>query len=142
MTATERFSAFGAQKVAENEAAFGMEVRRLYGDGAVDAANKRASNMSREQFETIQQEGEQINRDLAVALQQGVKPDSADVQAVVARHRAHIGQFGEYSTDAYRGLGQLYADDARFTAYYDAYAHGLAQFLRDAIAAFCDAQSR
>jgi hypothetical protein len=41
----------------------------------------------------------------------------------------------------YKGLADMYVDDARFTAYYDAYKPGLALFMRDAMYAFCDAQT-
>ena len=38
----------------------------------------------------------------------------------------------------YRGLGQMYVDDPRFTATYDKVRPGLAVFMRDAMA--CNAE--
>ena len=42
----------------------------------------------------------------------------------------------------YRGLGDMYVADPRFAAYYEKYAPGLAQFMRDAMHAYCDAQEK
>ena len=41
--------------------------------------------------------------------------------------------------ESYTGLGRMYVDNARFTATYDAFAAGLAPYLRDAIAVFAAA---
>ncbi|MGS0652183.1 TipAS antibiotic-recognition domain-containing protein, partial [Staphylococcus arlettae] len=38
-----------------------------------------------------------------------------------------------YSTEAHIGLAELYIQDSSFTAYYERYVTGGAQFLRDAI---------
>jgi len=58
------------------------------------------------------------------------------VQALVARHHAHVEVFWTPSPEAYAGLGQMYVDDERFTATYDAFAPGLAPYLRDAMAIY------
>jgi hypothetical protein len=42
-----------------------------------------------------------------------------------------------YSSEAHKGLAQMYVDDERFTAYYDNIAPGCATFLRDAIMIYC-----
>jgi hypothetical protein len=58
------------------------------------------------------------------------------VQAIVARHHAWVGHFWTPGREAYTNLGQMYVDDERFTATYDAVAPGLAAYLRDAIAVY------
>jgi hypothetical protein len=40
----------------------------------------------------------------------------------------------------YKGLGQLYVDDPRFTAYYEKFATGLAQYMRDAMVFYAEEQ--
>ncbi|GGE34653.1 hypothetical protein GCM10011391_11680 [Pullulanibacillus camelliae] len=39
----------------------------------------------------------------------------------------------KYSEEAHAGLAQMYGDDERFTAYYDAVRPGATAFLREAI---------
>jgi hypothetical protein len=46
--------------------------------------------------------------------------------------------FYECTLEIFRGLGDLYVTDERFTAYYDKIKPGLAKFLRDAIHVYCD----
>ena len=43
-----------------------------------------------------------------------------------------------YSLDAFKGLGQLYVDDDRFTKNIDQFGQGLALFMRDAMAIYAD----
>lgn len=47
--------------------------------------------------------------------------------------------FGTYSLDAFKGLGQMYVDDQRFTKNIDKYGDGLAKFMCDAMGHFADA---
>ncbi len=46
--------------------------------------------------------------------------------------------FYDPTIEMYRGLGNTYAEDPRFAAYYDAFAPGLAIFMKDAIKEYCD----
>jgi hypothetical protein len=56
------------------------------------------------------------------------------VQAAIARHHAWIENFYPCPAEMYRGLGQMYVDDPRFTATFDKVRPGLAVFMRDAMA--------
>lgn len=47
---------------------------------------------------------------------------------------------GNYSLDAFKGLGQMYIDDERFTKNIDQFGDGLAKFMCDAMAIFADTQ--
>jgi DNA-binding transcriptional MerR regulator len=90
-------------------------------------SNRRISNTSREQWQAIKKEGEDVNRGLAALMEDD--PASPQVQSLVARHYAWVAQFWTPNAEAYRGLGQMYVDDARFRANYDKYRPGLADFL-------------
>ena len=55
-------------------------------------------------------------------------------------HRQWLCEFwkdGTYSKAAHLGLAEMYVADDRFKAYYEAVAPGAAEFLRDAIKAYC-----
>ena len=80
-----------------------------------------------------------MGESLAACLAEGLAADTPRVQALVARHHAQIAVFWTPNRESYTGLGQMYVDDARFTATYDAVAPGLARYPRDAIAVFAAA---
>ncbi len=43
-----------------------------------------------------------------------------------------------YSPEAFKGLGQMYADDERFTKNIDSFGEGLSEFLKEAMSLFAD----
>lgn len=45
---------------------------------------------------------------------------------------------GKYSLDAFKGLGQIYVADERFTKNVDQFGEGLAKFMCDAMAVYAD----
>ena len=47
---------------------------------------------------------------------------------------------GNYSLEAFKGLGQMYVDDERFTKSIDGFGEGLATFMRDAMMVYADKQ--
>ena len=79
-----------------------------------------------------------LMKEVAANMAKGAK--SAEVQKLIAQRYANLRHFYEPNLEIYRGLGQMYVDDERFAKYFDKYAPGLAKFMRDAIANFCDSQ--
>jgi len=71
-------------------------------------------------------------------MRAGIIVDDPAVQDTVARHHVWASRFWTPGRDAYVGLGQMYVDDERFTATYDAVSPGLAGYLRDAIAVYAE----
>ena len=62
------------------------------------------------------------------------------VQAEVDAHYQGVCRFWTPTAAAYEGLGQLYVNDPRFRSGYDEVAAGLAEYQRDAMAAYADAR--
>ena len=120
-------------------AAYGAEIRQKYGDEAVDAANARVLNMSEQQSAAataLQAQYEDLLRQ--AAAKKDVACDEA--RRACALHAEWLQMFwkkGTYTKAAHRGLGEMYAADERFAAYYDRLAPGCAAFFRDAIAYWC-----
>ena len=83
-----------------------------------------------------------LNGRLAAAMRDGVPADSAAAMDLAEEHRDQLGAYYDCGYDMHRGLGDMYVDDARFTATYDAVQPGLARYLRDAIHANADRASR
>lgn len=131
----EKFEAFKARAVAQNEAAYGAEARRQYGGAAVDAANGRLLRMTQEEYARFQTLGAAVMDALAQAVREGAAPAGEAGRQAVALHRSWLSySWEEYTAQAHKGLAQGYLDDPRFTAYYDREVPGCAQFLCDAVA--------
>lgn len=139
MTDQEKFEGFKKNLIDENEEKYGEEVRQKYGDKTVDASNAKMMKMTEEQYAAFTALGEELNEALRLAVTTG------DAKSEEAQHAAELHKqwlcytWPSYSAEAHRGLVQMYVDDERFTAHYEAIAPGGAAFLRDAVNQYLDA---
>lgn len=133
MTDKEKFEGFKQKMIDDNEAEYGKEVRAKYGDETVDRSNAKVKGMTQEQMDAAEKLAAEIRTALREACAAG-NPASEQAQKVAGLHKQWLCYFWhEYSREAHAGLAQMYVDDSRFTAYYDAEQPGCARFLRDAI---------
>ncbi len=116
----------------EQRERYAREVRDQYDPQLVAESNRRVRNLSKGQWQALQQEGEAVNRGLASLM--GREVQDVDVQALIGRHFTMMNQYYPVSAEMYRGLSQLYVSNDEFRAYYDKYAVGLADFLQPAMA--------
>jgi DNA-binding transcriptional MerR regulator len=107
------------------------EVREQYDPELVAESERRVRNMSKQQWQALQQEGQEVH--LALAALMDKPADDPQVQALIARHYAMMNQFYPVSAEIYRGLGQLYISNDEFRAFYDRIRPGLADFLQPAM---------
>jgi DNA-binding transcriptional MerR regulator len=132
MTNKERFEGFD---FSHNP--YEKEARERWGNEAVDKANAKLGNMSKEEQEAMTKEMNSIYQKLA-SLRHG-SPESEEAQAAIKGWYDFLNNhFGCYSLEAFKGLGQMYVDDERFTKNIDQFGEGLAKFMRDAMAVFAD----
>lgn len=133
MSNKEKFEGFKKKMVEENEKKYGDEIRQKYGNETVDKSNAKLLNMSEKDHEAVTKLAEQVQETLAQAFATG-DPASDLAQKAADLHKQWLTFYwNEYSKEAHAGLGQMYVDDERFTAYYNANQPGTAEFLRDAI---------
>ena len=133
----EKFEAFKQCLVDENEKKYGKEVRERWGDDAADASNAKLMGMTEEQYRATQKLEREIRDALVAAMETG-DPASEEAHRAADLHRQWLCRFwkdGTYSKAAHAGLAEMYVADERFKAYYEAWAPGAAEFLRDAIKA-------
>ncbi|THF81727.1 MerR family transcriptional regulator [Cohnella fermenti] len=136
MSDAERFEGFKERMIEENEAKYGEEIRRKYGEKAVEESNKKLRGMTKEQHEEAARLAEEIHAALAEAYATG-DPASAEAQRVAELHKRWLAFYwAEYSKEAHAGLARMYVEDERFRAYYDKQTPGSAEFLRDSIVIF------
>lgn len=137
MTDEEKFTAFKQGLIDENERKYGAEVRARYGDVAADESNAKLKAMTKAQYEDTEALSQAVNEALLAAFVTG-DPQGGLAQKACELHKQWLMRYWtHYSPEAHKGVAQMYVDDARFAAYYDAVAPGCAQFLRDAIFAYC-----
>ncbi|ARF13069.1 MerR family transcriptional regulator [Sporosarcina ureae] len=109
-----------------------QEAREKWGDQAVDEANEKAKNMTA--FD--QEKFNEVFRSLAAIRH--LSPDSKEVQEKITKWHLFLNEMRNYSLDAFKGLGQMYVDDERFTKNIDQFGEGLAKFMCTAMSVYVD----
>lgn len=138
MTDREKFESMKQRVIAENEAAYGREVRERYGSEAADGSARRLSGMTEQEWEQMQAEEKGYQAALLRAMEAG-DPAGEDAQEACRLHRAWLGRCWtpEMLTDeAHIQLVEMYGQDERFTAFYEKIAPGCAAFFAQAVRAF------
>ncbi|WP_194903216.1 TipAS antibiotic-recognition domain-containing protein [Quadrisphaera sp. INWT6] len=96
-------------------------------------SQERTARYTKADWQEVKAEADALNADFAALLAAGEPADGAGAMDVAERHRLHVCErFYDMSHAMHRSVSQLYVDDARFTATYEAVAPGLAQYVRDA----------
>ncbi len=141
MSDSEKFEGFKRKLVDENEKKYGGEIRVKYGNNAVNRSNAKIMGMTKERYVELERLTRELNETLKTAFDKGRgDPHGALAQKACALHKEWLcAYWDKYSKEAHIGVTQMYADDPRFTAYYDNIAPGCAVFLRDAVKIFTSA---
>ncbi len=134
MSSTAMFQGFDESKLNE----YREEARRRWGNTpAWEESERRTSGYTKQDWQDIQSESDEINRGLAALMEQD--PADTEVQELVGRWYGLINtRFYECSPQVFRGLADMYVEDARFAAHYDRWGPGLAGFLRQAMHVYAD----
>jgi DNA-binding transcriptional MerR regulator len=132
MTDEELYAGFSQEQIER----YKREAREQYGEQIVEESERRAKGMNKDQWQAVKDEGDAVTRGLAQLMDRPV--DDPEVQALIARHYKWVCAFWTPDAEAYKGLGQLYTDNPEFTANYDKYRNGLADFLRRAMTYYAD----
>jgi hypothetical protein len=140
LTAEEQVEIFGTTAFSDQYAA---EAQERWGDTDVWRQSKqRAAGYTKQDWQQIKAEGDELLRDLARAKLDGVVPGSTRANDLAARHRASVERFYDCTPEMHVGLAEMYVADERFTRYYDGAEPGLAQYLHGVItAAYADVDS-
>lgn len=138
MADREKFEDLKQRAIQENEAAYGPEVRRRWGDGTVNGVNSRVAGMSEDEWKQMQEEEQSYKNALRRAIAAGA-PAGEDAKEACRLHKAwllHYWSEDMFSPEAHIGLVEMYSQDERFNAYYEAVAPGCAAFFAKAIRSF------
>lgn len=129
----EMYDAFKDEDVKQYQ----DEVKQRWGNtDAYKQSQARVSKMTKKEMEKLKEDGKKHTQALADSMDKG--PKHPDVQALIAKSHEGVNFFYDCSLEMFRNLGEMYVPDPRFTAYYEKFRPGLAVFVRDAIAYYCD----
>ncbi|MEV0296590.1 MerR family transcriptional regulator [Nocardia sp. NPDC050710] len=118
------------------------EVIERWGKDAYESGDRWWRSLSDAEKKRFLQTHLDIAADYGHARATGLAPDSAEVQAIVARHHDWLGirwQGRDVVKEAFIGLGEMYVADPRFAQNYDVHGKGTAEFVRDAMKVYAEA---
>jgi DNA-binding transcriptional MerR regulator len=130
LTPEERFEVFGEFRPEDHA----EEAEQRWGETeAYRQSQRRVAAYTKEDWQQLKAEEEEVRARLAAAFAAGLAPDSEEAMAAAEAHRQHISRwFYECTYDIHRGLTDMYVSDERFRSNYDATAPGLAKYIREA----------
>ena len=131
MSIREYYEGFSDEQVER----YREEVRRRWGEEALNESESRVTRMGKKKFADLQAEGGGIFQAICDNMDKG--PESPEVQALVARWRQWLENFYHYSDEAVLGLGRTYSQDPEFAKFFEKYHKDLAGFLTRAIEYYC-----
>lgn len=133
----EKFKGFIQNKIDENENRYGEEIRKKYGDEAIDRSNAQFKNMSPEKYSEFAGLEEKI-LDLLKEVTRLGTIDNPEGEELARLHKQWITlAWGSASPDAHRGLVQMYTEDERFKEYYESKAgKNSAELLKQSVLKF------
>ncbi|MDE6998274.1 MAG: MerR family transcriptional regulator [Oscillospiraceae bacterium] len=137
MNDQEKFEGMKRQAIAENESAYGRELREKHGEDAMDRYDQRLLGMTRQEWEQMQKDETAYKAALLQAVAAG-DPAGEHAKEAVRLHAAWLAHYwpkGAVTPEAHAAVAEMYTQDRRFTDYYEQLAPGCAAFFAKAVAA-------
>jgi DNA-binding transcriptional MerR regulator len=135
MKTDDAFSAFNDPSYQK----YKDEVEKRWGNSeAYRQSIERVGKMSKTKLALVKAEGEEITESIAKLMKKKFSYDNSEVQKQVDRFYKHLHHFYDPNYPMFKGLGQMYVSDPRFTKVYEKKAKGLAQFMSDAMGLYAD----
>ncbi|CAN5626901.1 MerR family transcriptional regulator [soil metagenome] len=116
------------------------EARERWGDEAVDASYERMKGWSASDAAKAQMGYGRVHEGLARSLADGIPVDDDRVQELIDLHYEVTSLFWAPNAEAYRGLGQMYVADERFTRNIGQGNDAVVAYLRDAMLVYAGAR--
>lgn len=132
MTDDQKFIGLKKKMIEDNDAKYGEEVKRRWGEQAWQESNKKLTSLTAQDLDQIQVLDKEFKQKLALAYESG-DPTGKLAQQAVELHRQWLKYYWtDYSKEAHLGLAEVYCQDERFAHYFDGRME-LAEFLREAV---------
>lgn len=137
MKDTEKFMGFKETKVKENEAKYGEEMRKKYGNEIIDNANSKTLGLSIEEWNKL----DELEQSILKSLKDAMNKNDVSCEEAKELTKLHATWLqskwpdGVYSKEMHLSLAEGYLADERFIAYYDRVGVNATKFLVAAIKA-------
>ncbi|WP_406331943.1 MerR family transcriptional regulator [Streptomyces sp. NBC_00203] len=140
LTPEEKFEVFGDDDPEKyNEEA----EQRWGGTWTYEQSQKRVARYTKDDWLRIKEETTAWSERYGALVAQGVPAVDERAMDLAEQHRRHITKwFFDCPYKIHQGLGEMYVSDERFKAFYEAIGPGVAEHLRDAIAANAERHSQ
>lgn len=132
MSDEAKFEVFG-----ESHRAWQQEAEQRWGDtDAWAQSRRRTAAFTRADWQAVKAESERIMQHIAEVYRSGAACDDVAAMDAVEAHRRQITErFYDCSPAQHADIAELYVQDPRFSATYEAIEPGLAVWVRDAVRA-------
>lgn len=132
------FDSFDMTEIEKHKEKYAEETKQKYGHtDAYKESEKKTSKYTKDDWARIMRRSNEIYTKIAALMDK--EPSDPQVQEAVGEWRQHItDSFYTCTPEIFRGLGDMYVNDERFTANIDKYKVGLASFLSKAMHIYCD----
>jgi DNA-binding transcriptional MerR regulator len=124
----------------EQQEEYARQAEGMYDPETVRESNRKWKNYSAEKKQAILDEGKQVYLDMIAAMPKGA--DSPEVQAIVERWRKHMDYFWTPNLDQLQGLATMYGQSPDFKANFDQMHPELADFMKEAVTVYVEAQKK
>lgn len=132
MSDKELYYGFDSTRQAEYEQ-YLVKSHGLPAEQLLLESKKRTAKWDKDEWDEVKNQGDTIHKELAKAIEQGLKPDSDEVQTIIHRHYQMTERFYTASKEVYIGLTQLYAQHPDFKKFFDAYHPKMIEFIGEAM---------
>ncbi|MEV6740121.1 MerR family transcriptional regulator [Streptomyces sp. NPDC051104] len=133
LTPEERFEVFGDKDPEQ----YAEEAEQRWGGTEAYAeSQRRAARYTKDDWKRIKAEVDAWEERYVALMTAGEPPTGEHAMDLAEEHRQHVSRwYFEVPYEMHRCFAEMYISDERFKAYYDSMHPGLAEHLRDAIAA-------
>lgn len=132
LTDKELYEGFSQEKIDR----YKRKVQETYDPQVVANVDRNLRSLTKEQWQSIVNEGELIAKKLSALMDREVA--DVEVQEWIARQHAWIEHFFPAPADVFKGLGELYVTNDEFRTNYDRFTPGLVEFMNLAMIHYAD----
>jgi DNA-binding transcriptional MerR regulator len=104
----------------------------------MNQCNEKTKSWEKGKWLKVKEDGDAIHKELVIAINNHLTPDSPDVQKIIKKHYEFTKQFWTPTRESYIGLSQLYDSHSDFRQFYNNIHPELLGFLMEAMKIFAE----
>ncbi|ARQ06076.1 TipAS antibiotic-recognition domain-containing protein [Macrococcoides canis] len=134
MTEQQKFEAFKEEKLKDNEALYGDELREKYDEDTLSKSHAHYRHLPQESFDKAEDAERKMFELLKIMINEDLDVSDSIGKEIFEYHKMWLEiMSGMYSAEYHRNLASLYVQDERFAQYYNERVEGSCERLSEAI---------